>query len=262
MNWVKIKRVPLYPNISDHTTSGKLSTSSTKWQKIRNRTHIKSNNICRCCGGKYIKYLHCIHIDGNRNNNETSNLDTCCRGCYRITHINFDYNDEIELYWSKMSQLDIMRNTIDYIIKNKKIPHPHQIDKNVKSLKLSLVEFSSILWNCPYTSLPKEFQNYKIFFTQNILPWAEPIITEYTPMFDDDDENDKNDIPQIEIHIMSTKEKSFLANHFNSSKKNINEQIINTIKLIESDKLHKRIRQATKNIKYDIFCKSIMNKIK
>ena len=67
----------------------------------------------------------------------------------------------MKLYWSTKSQVDIVKETVDYIIKNQSVPIANIIDKNVKELPLSVVEYSNILYD-EVNKLPKQMKNYKL----------------------------------------------------------------------------------------------------
>ncbi len=118
--------------------SGRAGIQRKKLGEIKKYVYKRSKNICRYCGGKYNKYKYCIQIDKgkDKSNYELDNLDMCCKVCYLITHINNDFKKEMKLYWSTKSQVDIVKETVDYIIKNQSIPIPNIIYKNVKVLPL------------------------------------------------------------------------------------------------------------------------------
>ena len=184
MNWIKQNRVPLEIDVSDNTTTNDIGAS--KWYKLRKKVLEFYNKTCRYCGGQYNKYLHCIHLDGKKNNNDLSNLGICCKGCYFVTHINYDYEKKLSLYWSTKPQIDIIRDTVDYIIKYKETPSVLNIDQNAKKIPLSIVEFSNILCEYKYDMLSQKIKNYKIFFNPNFnIEHVASKIYDSISMFDD-----------------------------------------------------------------------------
>lgn len=163
MEWTNNIREELKPSIVDISKPSKITIASNKWATIRDTVLKKYNYNCRYCGGHYIKYLMCIHLDNNSNNNDISNLDLCCKVCYDITHINNSFNNEMIVCYSQLSQLEIVRKTIDFIINNNKVPKINNIDKNASRVQLSVMEFSNILVHSKQNKY-----NYKIFFTEKL----------------------------------------------------------------------------------------------
>src|SRR5437016_2958257 len=125
MNWVNTRDnlIPCSLNFKNYGHNEKIS------KQTRNMVLSKNNYTCRYCGGVYPKYLICINI--NKKNSIDSN-DICCRICYIITHLNYGFFREIKLYYSELSQLEIIRKSVDFIIKNNQIPLPKDIDVNFK----------------------------------------------------------------------------------------------------------------------------------
>lgn len=157
MNWTNPRDV-LIPNCKNY---GDFGFADNKFNKqVRGQLLEQHKNTCRYCGGTYAKYLICTYIPNSKVN------DLCCRLCHMITHINTVLFGQIELYYSETSQIDIVKKTIEYVIKNNVIPQPFQIDNNIKLTPISLLEFVNILNN--YDTFPQELKNYKLFFTDNL----------------------------------------------------------------------------------------------
>jgi len=156
MNWLEARDI-LIPKSSDFRNFG----HSDKISRQERMKILSNNNFsCRYCGGVYQKYLLCCYIPDKKCN------DVCCRLCYLITHLNYGMFREMKLYYSKMSQLEINKLTVNYIIENNETPVPTTIDENIKLPGLSLLEYINILNN--YDVLPEELKDYKIFFTNKL----------------------------------------------------------------------------------------------
>lgn len=210
MIWEK-ERDKLYPQTSKFQDFGHTEQIS---RNERCKILQKYNSTCRYCGGKYQKYLMCTYIPNTRSN------DICCRACYIITHLNSGLFDEIKIYYSTMSQVEIVRETINYIINNNEIPHPIDIDKNIKKVPISVLEYINIINNHENLSkkasdtCPIELKNFKIFFSKNFD--INFIINNYGHemmiIVDDDDKKDKkkikNNIPDYQLT------KDFLVKYF------------------------------------------------
>jgi hypothetical protein len=197
----KNSREILKIDVTDISLHTKTNITLIKWANLRTTVLKKYNYTCRYCNGKYMKYLQCIHLDNDSHNNNLSNLDLCCHACYIITHINSVYNNEIQPCWSKLSQLDIVRKSVDFVVKNNKIPSVLDIDSDAKQIDLSIMELSNILV-CTKEKiiLPKELNNYKLFFTQQFnTRFVDLNIFMNTPMFIDEVEQTEQIEPKNNI---------------------------------------------------------------
>lgn len=152
MNWTTPRDVliPRCPDFKNYGHNEKVSKNE--------RAKILTNNnyTCRYCGGYYVKYLICSYLE------DIKGYDVCCRICYLITHLNYGFYNELKLYYSTMPQIDIIKKTVEYTINYSKIPQPTDIDPNVKTVPISLLEYINILNN--QTEYPEAFKNYKFFF--------------------------------------------------------------------------------------------------
>jgi len=151
MNWSSVTRSTLKPTKIEF---GDLH----KKLKVNNQDRLKilKDNLytCRTCGGTYRSYLMMDLIKAEKC------YDTYCRACYNVTHLNTGMLDGIDLYHSTITQLDIIRKTVDYVINNNKLPLPIEIDPEIKCVPISLLEYINLLEHID----TKIFGNYKIFF--------------------------------------------------------------------------------------------------
>jgi len=201
MNW-KIPRSELYPDVVYITTSNIKSNREKILSEI--------NSTCRYCGGVFYKYMICIKIDNK--------LDMCCRLCYKITHLNIAGTfQEVKLYYSTKSQLEIVRNTTDYIMKYNRIPIPQEIDKDILKTPISMFEYTNILLSNKKDLINNIIKDYKIFFTNKLD--ITYVIANYNShsMFIDDsieesiENHNKTPIQKLKI---SDKEKNKLIDFF------------------------------------------------
>lgn len=154
MNWQKERDIliPRTENYRDFGFNDKIM------KQTRNNILTQNNYTCRFCGGIYKKYLICSYFEYDKSD------DINCLACHLITHLNNGRYKEINLYYSLMTQIDIVRKTVNYVIEHQEIPLPSVIDPNVKSSPISILEYISILNN--NETIPDELINYKIFYTQ------------------------------------------------------------------------------------------------
>lgn len=147
MNWLA-PRFPLTPSKTDFSH---LHPNTKLTIQERNQLLKKNNFTCRTCAGTYRSYLIATFIQ------EENCFDLLCPACRVITHLNTGLSKGIDLYYTEMDQLDIVRKTIDYIISTKTMPTVQTIDPQAKQVPISLLEFINLL---AHNRLP----NYKIFF--------------------------------------------------------------------------------------------------
>ena len=166
-------------------------------KKMRGDILTKYKSTCRYCGGYYPKYLICSYLADVKLN------DTCCKLCHMVTHLNYGNTKDVAIYYSELSQIDIVRQTVEYIISNNNIPQPWEIDINVKQSPISFIEFVNIVNN--FDQIPEELNNYKIFFNDCLN--LEFIVSNYGEnMFINDDIKISK---EIEKHICSVAEIEF-----------------------------------------------------
>jgi len=194
MNWTvpRDTLIPRCPDFKHYGHNEKITRND------RGKMLVQNNYTCRYCGGYYPKYLICSYIE------DIKNHDICCRICYLITHLNYGFFNEIKLYYSEVSQVDIIQKTVTYVINNNKIPEPNDIDSNVKELPLSLLEFINILNN--QTDYPVTFKNYKFFFNNKMN--LDFIYENYCNMFTYENEDIDTEKQKVELeeHLPSEEE--------------------------------------------------------
>lgn len=216
MQWSDTIREELVIKISNINIAPKKDNEKGKWQKTRNKILTTHNHTCRYCGGKYMKYLICIHLDNDMSNFNIDNLDMCCRACYLITHINGGFNSEMGLYMSSLSQKDIVRKTVDHIINFDGIPNVEDIDPAAKKIPLSIAEYCNlrILQHPDIEQLG--LNNYKVFFSKNFdTTFVMSNIYTTKSMFIDDKSTKKNKsqhINKIDHYVFSEEERTILTN--------------------------------------------------
>ena len=170
MEWSNIKKV----------INMELSKKSGKVTAPQKRQHIKTvGSICYYCGGTYMKYLYCT---ASKDNTE---ITLSCKLCYMLTHLDYYLHDkEVMLMYSKLSQLAIIRKTVDTIIEHGYVPYCTEIDKDVRLTKLTFLEYLSckdILQD----------NNYKVFFTDKLdNNFVSSLIPDDDYIFDTDDNVD------------------------------------------------------------------------
>jgi len=252
--------VPIYPktiNIS------KKVIKPLNWDKNRLNVIKQCDSICIYCGGKYKKYLYCIHLDGDPNNFESDNINIACKLCYMITNINYFTNSgQLILMYSKISQIDIVRKTIDNIIKFGSVPTFDSIDPDVEIPEISLVEYITIICNYKKTKINVDFTNYKIFFTDSLDGRFIDSLFLYDDsesLFSDSEQTmSYDDIPKkiYKINKMSNANKITINNYFNninahpeiqqSISHDLNEQLMKNFNTSQLDK----IKFMETNMKY------------
>lgn len=114
-------------------------------------------STCVYCGGSYKKTFYSEILEKDDENV----LIPCCQLCHMLTEFMPQYSKLICIYDSQMHQLDIIRQTVEYILQTKQIPTVNDIDKNATIIKIKPVKFFH------ERTLPK-YEHAKIFYTPNI----------------------------------------------------------------------------------------------
>lgn len=117
----------------------------------------KHNYTCRTCGGHYKSYLIFTYIQ------KENIFDLYCGACHNITHLNTGHSKCMDIYYSEMTQIDIIKNTVEYVINNNHLPQPYQLDPKVKTVQISLFEYINLMEHISDDT----FKNYKLFFNDN-----------------------------------------------------------------------------------------------
>lgn len=173
--------------------------------KIRAELLVKYDYTCCYCGGRYKKYLIKSVI-----NLKTDDVNVCCRLCFLLTNLNNGCYREMDIYYSHLSQLDIVKKTVNYIIKNNIVPSPLDIDSKVKKTTLSMLEFINIVNG--HQKDPFELRNYKIFFSHDLT--TDFITANFNPGYtftndsdeeEDDNEKDEKSLNLSEIPLLDAK---------------------------------------------------------
>lgn len=217
MKWVE-PREPLVPGVHEFSS---FTNKFDKWNSVRKAVLIKRNNICRFCGGTFNKYLTVIPIDKNTNNKSTDNLDICCRACYMITHLNYGVFRQLLVIMSKLSQVDIVRKSLEYLTKHGITPSVDKIDPNAKKVPISLLEYISLI-NEPSDNIPEIIKHdYKICFSSNVdTGFINTNRYGTESMFDESIDNEESDLPpdyELAEHVLTKDEITFINNHFNTN---------------------------------------------
>ena len=251
--------------------------SKSSWYKTRDNLIKHKGSTCDYCGGQYQKNMNMISLDGSL---KKKSIRLTCKLCHMIVDCLYQYQKELVLCWSKTSQLDIVRKSIDHIKKTGTPPSIKDIDPDAKKLDLSLIEFIDILASYEFSNLPKKMKRYKVFMT----PYFDCnyIDTEDDSMFIDeedgnvfldeseesDDEEENNDMliqqdedtenyeyylqreepdQDLDKYTFGSEEKSFLRIHFKDS--HYSDQFMNemssiiyyAIKTQQEDSVHSRL---------------------
>ena len=154
-----------------------ISTKSSAWKTIKKKILVRDNYTCFYCGLRSEKYMVCDHIDGNAENNELSNFRILCPLCDLIRHCGIAaIFNKLYLYISKMSQVDIVKKTVEYYVKTRNIPKPEEIDPEAVLVKETTIDFANVLLKKNYDELSPEENQYKGFFTSNALIHLQQIL--------------------------------------------------------------------------------------
>jgi hypothetical protein len=185
-----------------------VSTVNDYGSKVANRQYYldEAKNRCQFCGGFYRKFLIC---------SEYKNLPRIfCRFCYMLTHINMGFQRQFTVAVSQLSQKEIVRRTVDFIIKQNMIPDPQDIDETAKLVPLSKMEFFAIIKS--YGEVPQQISSFKCFVTQAFeIRFLEGNELLKMSMFDNDNDDDAAPVAISQHMYKFTKtEIDFLSSFF------------------------------------------------
>lgn len=143
MNWNDNNLVPLQYGLYDKS---KYSGEQKNLMKDFCKTH--THLSCAYCGGTYKKVSYCFISGGE--------IKPCCHLCHVVVEFSPKDDKMIMFCESNKSQLDIIRETINYIINERKFPSILQIDPLAKYANMKFSKFF------------ESNENIKIFFTQEL----------------------------------------------------------------------------------------------
>ncbi|MBA43027.1 MAG: hypothetical protein CMF62_03345 [Magnetococcales bacterium] len=202
-------------------------------KKIWSDTLKKYNSTCYYCSNKYNRGFTCIKIKNE--------YRLVCFVCTMIKKCRIADRDKMTLCYSKMPQKEIVKLTINFIRQKKYIPNIKTIDKNAKSLNLSLDEYIDIIEE--KKEIPKYIKSrYKVFLN-NYFDFSAIDFSTFEFIDEESDEEqeiyESNDDENLPKHKFSEEELIFLNTHFN--------------KVIESESESEEIDSYLDNISQDIF---------
>lgn len=154
MNWSNSELYKLTYNIDTPHSSEQLKL-------MRGYCKKHSNSICAYCGGVYKKTFACLRINENT-------FKPCCQLCQIITQFKPKYSPMIVICRSTMSQLEIIRSTVDYIHSHKKAPPINIIDKNAVYANEHPIHFFNAFCKSSADEKKVVNHNFKLFYTNYI----------------------------------------------------------------------------------------------
>jgi hypothetical protein len=267
MDW-KTPDISLKLAVGNINYIGKITSGPGDWKLLRTNTIKQRKNICLYCGGQYLKYIICFHLDGDPNNTDKTNMNLSCKMCYAITHLNFGQLNDVLICYSNLDQTTIVKKTIDYIIEHNITPDPLIIDPGVTIAPISLMELCSILLKNKNV-IPPELHKYKIFFTNksdiefvnHYMTISKKNKTEY--MFTDEESILSQELDDINTNIIPLSMHIALAeetNLFNKFYKTNDYQFIRQKSKETLKYLHKIQKTTEFNNKINIYNEFRLNK--
>lgn len=157
MEWKLGHNIPLKIGMRPHLDKKTLDILKISQHDVINQ----SNNICVYCGGKYQKLNYCIYT--NKLKPKKDNIKACCHMCYLLTNFSPSNCKYVEIRQSTINQLQIIRKTVDYILQNKKMPLPREIDDHSIKININPKQYFAI--GETHNDINKK---YKVFFTDEL----------------------------------------------------------------------------------------------
>lgn len=152
MDWNDNNLLPIvysYGEKKDYTDDEK------KTMKIFCRNYTPA--VCAFCGGTYKKLQKCISIGAVI----IKNLRHCCSLCNSLIAYTSSQNKCLKIAVSNLSQLEIIRKTINYILKNKTTPDIESVDPEADESDVICNKFFNNATNIKYKHL-------RVFMTSKI----------------------------------------------------------------------------------------------
>jgi len=215
---IKLTQDVLLPDVSSYITY------SLSWS-------VYNAGICFGCKEKYSGCMY-----------KVTNYKFLCPFCHIIKYLNLANIATFNLYYSTLSQIEIIKKTKEFYNVNKKIPKPNEIDTQVLKSCLSLTEFIYLLKD-PAKKQNAQMSNHKIFFN-NKLPTGFLSINNDS-FFDSDEDNSEDE----EMYVNNNKNNDNINNgdnddnddnddddNYDSGDENKNEEEINIPLQIPTEK--------------------------
>lgn len=163
----------------------------------------KCRDVCVYCGGEYRYY---VYVDN----------EIICEFCNMVVNFN-NVNNNMYVCYSTKNQVDIIRCTVDYILKHHKIPLPVDVDENVMAVCISKYELSNLLIK---NSCDKFYNNIKLFMNCDFnANYIKNNVLDVNLFDDVDDENlDGDKLVGIDEYVFTNDEINFIKNNLNIGK--------------------------------------------
>lgn len=145
----------------------KLKVDSVDWKILREKVLKRDKYQCYFCQIRASKYMIIDHISGNAQDNRLRNLRVLCPLCNTIRHAGLaGIMGTLKIASSRLSQVEIVKKTQDFFLKNQILPTIRQLDSSARLAK----EYSPInIATLEEEEVPKELKAYKGFFTKNAI---------------------------------------------------------------------------------------------
>jgi hypothetical protein len=167
------------------------------YNEIKKKLLKKYKNTCNLCSLKYDKYLYVF------------DNQLLCKACYMIKNNNLSTYNQFNIYYSNLTQKEIINKSVNYIKEFNIIPQPYEIDPNIMEIKLSIVEYFNVINS---NNTPTFFNKFKLFFNSD---FNFSFIDSNLFSFINEDENNISH-KKSEKYNFNEEEKLFLSDYFSS----------------------------------------------